>query len=701
MAVAVVAQPAWSAEPPVPPAPNATDEGQPPDARAAYRDLSASQSRNYDRTQDISVRQLLILLEVAERTAASMGLMLATGEHESARTWNNFVRPTLRNGSLGSATGVWQFQPATFHRIVRQFGAQLLTASAADAAAGRDRLDLAEGPFSDEQVRRIIQETIDGKRGAEDGDLQLLRHNFAVLAFTKHYLSVDTGATTPEEDYLFHFLGEGQGRRILALARGEARDTLCVKPVEAPVPALEPLPDLLAGDAAPSAMNAAAQPRPGIAAKAAVVTRMAPNLPTPPFSTTWGLQPTPMMDPGDRALAMMRAEAARQGLPTLAAELTEVLPMASLLPPPVSSQWGLPANSATVTGNLGMFYRDGKGQSQPYTWGGFMENLAKRVRAQDQPAMVRAKYGVGFDLKGGDLPEWAFNPAQISDPAEYRHQNGMAVLVPEALVTGPLDRDERRQYKQRLAALVSQGEDQSTDTLPPEARSALHGLRLLPANRPEGRTGHPEVQKALISFRKTVGKAEPDDPAQLSRLLPAERIALEFYGQRIARYAALQADQLAAFGTVPEVNRIKKLPPALQRSAAPHLAAVQTALAARGLLTPPTQKSVWRDKKRRKHVEYKTVPFSGKADKATIAALNSFQLRNGLRRTEGILDPVTLKMLGLPPMGSEILRPLSGPQCPFEGPLGTTQQMMRTMADNAWGDLIEFSPAEQRSVPLF
>ena len=487
------------------------------------------------------------------------------------------------------------------------------------------------------------------------GDLQLLRHNFAVLAFTKHYLSVDSGATTPEEDYLFHFLGEGQGRRVLALARGEARDTLCVKPVEVPVPVLEPAPERLAGDGTPATMNAAAPapPSPGIAAKPAVVSRIAPNPPIPAFSMNWGLQPAPMMDPGDRALAMMRAEAARQGLPTLAAELTEVLPAAPLMPPPVSSQWGLPANSATVTGNLGMFYRDGKGQSQPYTWGGFMDNLAKRVRAKDQPAMVRAKYGVGFDLKGGDLPEWAFNPAQVSDAAEFRHHNGMAVLVPEALVTGPLDREERRQYKQRLAALVSQGQDQPIDTLPPEARSALHDLRLLPANLQEISTSHPEVRKALASFRKKVGKAEPDDPAQFGLLLPAERIALEIYGQRIDRYAALQSDQQAAFGIAPELNRIKKLPPALQRSAAPHLAAVQTALAARGLLTPPTQKSVWRDKKRRKHVEYKTLPFPGKADKATIAALDTFQLRHGLRQTGGILDPVTLKMLGLSPLGPE------------------------------------------------
>ena len=643
-----------------------------------------------------------MLLEVAERTQASLGLGLATGEFESAKTWNNFVRPTLKNGSLGSATGVWQFIPATFHRIIHTFGAQLLVASAADAAAGRERLDLAEGPFSDEQVRRLIQETVDGKRGAEDEELQLLRHNFAVLAFAKHYLSVDSGATTPEEDYLFHFLGEGQGRRVLALARGEARDTLSVKPVEVAPPVLETGPEFPAGDGIVDPTNPAAGPRvrPAVAATPASVTRVSPNKPLPSFSMTWGLQPAPMMESGDRTLAIMRAEAARQGLPVLAAELAEVLPVVPIAPPPVSSQWGLPANSATVTGNLGMFYRDGKGQSQPYTWAGFMENLARRVRAKDQPAMVRAKYGVGFDLKGGDLPERAFNPEQVSEAAEFRHENGMAVLVPEALVTGPLGRDETRLYQRRLAALVSQGEDQPTATLPPETLAALQHLRMLPVNALAVTTAHPEVQKALHSFRSRVGKAEPDDPAHANLLMPAERIALEVYDQRLTRYAALQADQQAAVGAVPELNRIKKMPARLQRSAAPHIAALQTALAARGLLTQPTQKFVWRDKKRRKHVEYKTAPFPGKADKATVTALNTFQLRNGLRRTEGILDPVTLKALGLPPLGLEIFLPLSGPQCPLEGPLGKPP-LAQALVDNAWGDLIEFSPAERRSVPLF
>jgi hypothetical protein len=43
-------------------------------------------------------------------------------------------------------------------------------------------------------VRSLIQETLDGAREVDDEELQLLRHNFAVLALAKHYLSVDSGA---------------------------------------------------------------------------------------------------------------------------------------------------------------------------------------------------------------------------------------------------------------------------------------------------------------------------------------------------------------------------------------------------------------------------------------------------------------------------------------------------------------------------
>jgi hypothetical protein len=691
-AVALTFPSAWAADPPAISAAS-SDDGRPAEMTlGAYRDLSASQSRHYDRTQDISPRQMLMLLEVSERTGANLGQALATGEMESAATWNDHVRPTLQNGRLGSATGVWQFQPATFHRILKRFGTQLLAAS--ETAADRERLDLGDGPFTDATVRRLIQDTVDGKRGEGDEELQLLRHNFAVLAFAKHYLSLDSGATTPEEDYLYHFLGAGEGRRVLALARGEARDTLCVKPVEVPVP----FPDTalaLAADLGESAI---------VRAQTTRQTLPLANL-EPTSRSTVTLQerrPVSLLR-GLESRQMHMADTERRT--TVTAGGTLATPTAILEPalfssrefsiqPSISAEWGLPADSPTVTGNPGMFYRDGKGQSQPYTWAEFMEHLARRVRADRQPALVRAKYGAGFDLKGGDLPEQAFNPQQTSKAAEFFHENGATARLPETLLTSTLNQDETRRYRQRLAALISQGEDRPLETLPPETLSALQHLRLLP---PGTDASQPAVRQALQRFRALVGKDAPDDPAQASRLMPAERIALELYARRLARYAALQTRQQAALGDAPDLNRIKKMPARARRSAAVHLATVQTALAEQGLLTPPTRKSVWRDKKRKKHVSHKTLPFAGAPDQATVAALDAFQWRQGLRKTGGVLDAVTLRLLGLPPLEPEIVLPLSGPQCVI---VAEAAPLCALPTECQWSDLDDLIPPRPCSLQM-
>ena len=632
---------------------------------AAYRDWSATRWRDYDRTQDISPRQMLVLLEVAERTGANLGQALATGEMESAHTWNDHVRPTIAEGRLGSATGVWQFIPATFHDIIKKYGAELL--SATEAAADRDPMDLGEGPFSDVQVRRLIRDTIEGVRDAKDEELQLLRHNFAVLAFAKHYLSLDSGATTPEEDYLFHFLGAGEGRRILALARGAARDTLCVKPVEKPTSPLQDWPGGAASgtDIASLQTDLARDPAPWAAADSSlgsVRNRSEPLGLRRPDRLSGSLQ--------QRADVTIRARRPSEDVavsrPALMDAAYAPAPDAASAfdaPPAVSSQWGLAADSPTVTGNLGMFYRDGRGQTQPYTWGEFLDHLARRVRAESQPSMVRAKYGVGFALTGGDMPEWVFDPTKPVEPANFSHGPQQRVTVPAALVTGPLDRDETRHYKALLAELVGRGEDIPMQTLPPSAAAALRHLGLLPATASGKDTHDPAVQKALRDFREAVGKAEPDDPEHRYRLMPAERVALAIYDRRIARYSALQTGQEVSLADAPDLSRIKTLPSGLQRLAAPHLVQLQTALAERELLKQPTQKTVWRDKKKKKRVSYKTMPFAGTVDTATLAALDAFQWRNGLRKTGGALDAATLGLLGLPPMGAEIFRPLSGPMC--------------------------------------
>ncbi|MFB1497011.1 peptidoglycan-binding protein [Thiocapsa sp. C4-3m] len=637
---------------------------------AAYRTWSETRWRDYDRTQDISPRQMLVLLEVAERTGTNLGQALATGEMESAYTWNDHVRPTIAEGRLGSATGVWQFLPSTFHGIIKKYGTELL--SATEARADREPMDLGEGPFSDAQVRRLIRDAIEGVRDAKDEELQLLRHNFAVLAFAKHYLSLDSGATTPEEDYLFHFLGAGEGRRVLALALGEAQDTLCVKPVEEPTVPLQDAP----GDTASRTDFASLQPEiaphsaPRVAADLSLGTRRERSEPLGlrrADRLSGSLQPSDVMiyarRPSDDVVVSGAASGPAPALMAAAYASAPDAPYAFDAPPAVSSQWGLPADSPTVTGNLGMFYRDGRGQTQPYTWGEFLDHLARRVRAESQPSMVRAKYGVGFALAGGDLPERAFDPAKPVEPATFSHGPERRVTVPAALVTGPLDRDETCHYKALLAALVRRGEDMPMETLPPRAAAALRHLGFLPATASGTDTRDPAVQKALRDFREAVGKAEPDDPEHRHRLMPAERVALEIYDRRIARYAALQAGQQVSLADSPDLSRIKTLPSGLQRLAAPHLVQLQTALAERELLKQPTRKSVWRDKKKKKRVSYTTMPFAGKVDPATLAALDAFQWRNGLRKTGGALDAATLGLLGLPPMGAEIFRPLSGPMC--------------------------------------
>lgn len=377
---------------------------------------------------------------------------------------------------------------------------------------------------------------------------------------------------------------------------------------------------------------------------------------------------------------------------------------ADLVPPPepapVSSQWGLPADSPVVTGNLGMFYRDGHGQTQPYTWGEILDNIARRVRAHEQPALVRAKYGVGFALPGGDMPERAFDPEHRVEPARFSYAEIDEVRVAAALVTGPLDLDETLDSQRRLAALIQRGEDTPTERLPPESAAALHHLGLLPASALESDLSHPEARAALRAFRDLVGKAEPDDPAHCDLLLPAERVALELYDLRIARYAAMQAAQRASLAQAPDLSRIQTLPSGLQRMAAPRLLPLQTALAERGLLNQPIQKRVWRDKKNKRRVSYKTVPFSGMVDVATIAALDRFQWRNGLLETAGRLDAETLGRLGLPALGAEIVLPLAGPHCELETARATPPASRRHEPTPSLEEILRLSQRSQREPSL-
>jgi len=619
-------------------------------AVAEYRAEARSQARDYDRARDISPEQLLQLLEVSERTGANLGQALATGEFESAGTWNDFVRPTLGDGRLGSATGVWQFIPTTFFLIIKRYGGDLLAASAADPATGRERLDLAAGPFSDAEVRAIIEETVDGRRDADDEHLQLLRHNFAVLAFAKHYLSVESGATTPEEDYLFHFLGETRGRQVLALASGETAHTLAVKQ---PDPVTESIAAEMASleglrEGAPSL-----RVRQGSRTASAEVQDSSSNR-RGLLGTLRGLVSGrgPGADGGKPEPAAARADSAVYHPSSSDVSSLRSTPDA-LQPPRPSSDWGLPADSPIVTGNPGMFYRNASARSDPYTWAEFMDALAARVQSRRQPAMVRAKYGVGFELDGGDMREWVFGADQAAKLVEFHNQAGGRVVLPEKLLTAPLNADEMSAYKARLAELIARGEDEPLAAPPSSAVLALQHLGVLPPDVAEVTADSAELSEALSAFRALVGKDEPDDPALADRLMPAERVALELYDQRLAQYAALQSGQQTLLSEAIDLLAINGLLKRHRRASKPHVARLQRALAEEGLQTQT-----------RGYQPASAAHFDGIAGKLTVGSLNRFQLSHGLRATDGRLDPVTAGLLGLPPMGLDIFLPPTGPQCP-------------------------------------
>jgi hypothetical protein len=515
-------------------------------------------------------------------------------------------------------------------------------------------------------VRIIIQDTVDGLRGADDEQLQLLRHNFAILAFAKHYLSVASGAKTPEQDYLFHFLGEKRGRQILALAQGQARHTLSVR---LPEPSFESdrAPELaLAGAEREQAMLR----RDDILSPASAKTTRSSAPDREDFVVLDRTIPRVYLSPGSQRPALDDARARRIGS-TITRLPLRSLPAAATWsnpglaqPAPVSSEWGFPADSPVVTGNPGMFYRDGRTKTDPYTWAEFMSALSNRVQAKQQPAMVRAKYGVGFQMNGGDMPGWTMQTDKPVAAVEFHHEISDSVLVPEALITGPLTVAETKAYRKRLAELIQQGE--TSPISPSSVVSAFQHLGLLAPGDAQFEADSPALRAALHAFRKRVGKAEPDDPAHADLLLPAERVALEIFDQRIARYAALQFSQQAALGEALDLKSIPRRLERHQRASRAHIARLQQALAEAGLQTQTRQRK-----------RTKPAHFDGIAGKLTLGSLDQFQLRNGLIQTHGLLDPVTVAMLGLAPMGEHIFWPPKGPQCPIE-PEGETPQHCAT-----------------------
>lgn len=610
--------PAAPNPPPAPPPANApttlhlqrtSPHTSPDDMRRAYQELSAKRQKDYDKTQDASASQLLTLLEVARRTGASLGDLIATGDLESARTWNDYVRPPIKgeNGqpALGAAQGVWQFMPGTFASVVRLYGTQILRQSDANPAKGLPALDLGNETHTDAEVREILRRNADNPQAGGE-DLQALRSNFAVATLAKYFLDAEAGPdASPEKRYLIHFMGAPEAAQVLALAADPTHsNTLAVKRPPEPAPITpKPLPQ-----------------------KQEKVIGKGKTVPAP--------APPPLTQPEE-------------------APTTPVVPLA---PPPTPDTWGLDPESATVRNNKWLFFNG----TEPRTWGQFMDNLKAKAAADNNPALVRQKYGVGFDLKRGDTPGWSAqgqNPQQLAaSVTPFATDSGTPAPLPKGLVYGPLNKDEQARYVSRLAGMVQQGQDQPRADLSPEETVWLTGALkrqgvLPPATPPQTPVTDPAVVAAMQKFRKRVGMGEPDNPAHAAMLTPMLQAALETYDARLQPYLVQQEKQGPAHASALNLATLGKADPATRQAAAPQILALKEGMKNAGILQPKT-KIVTETKTNSRGKPYKArqtvpLPFDETVDKGLIARLDEFQLRQGLRPTHGVLDTATLEALGV------------------------------------------------------
>lgn len=629
--------PAPTAATPPPPAtvsPLRLQKGSPPatasDMLRTYQELSEKRQRNYDKAQDISASQLLVLLDVARRTGAPLGDLMATGDLESARTWNDYVRPPIKgaNGqpALGEAQGIWQFMPGTFASVIRLYGQKILRLSEADPAKGLPAMDLGNEAYTDTEIRDIIKRNM-GNPKAGGEDLQALRSNFAVATLAKYCLDAEAGDASPEKRYLIHFLGAGDGGRAWDNANSpERRTTLAVKRPPEAEPKQTSTP--------PPAATPAGKPH----------KKKTPAVPK-------GKHASPAQATTAQPLAQDPADPAAE---------TVLTPPVPTTPPPTPDTWGFDPDSATVRNNRWLFYAG----STPRTWGQFMDNLRVQVAADKSPAFVRQKYGVGFNLTRGDTPGWSAkeqNPKQLAGSVvPFASDNGTPVPLPKGLVYAPLNKDEQVRYVNRLSELVQKGEDQPRADLSPQETAWLTGALkrqgVLPQTTPpQTPVNDPAIVAAMQKFRQRVGMGEPDNPDHARMFPPALRVALETYDARLQPYIAKQMKQEQTRAHALNLATLPKADPAAREAATPQVIALKEGMTAAGLLQPKT-KVVVETKLNSRGKPYKArqkvpLPPDGSVDKGLIAKLDEFQLRQGLRPTHGVLDTATLDALGvtLPP----------------------------------------------------
>lgn len=213
------------------------------------------------------------------------------------------------------------------------------------------------------------------------------------------------------------------------------------------------------------------------------------------------------------------------------------------------------------------------------------------------------------------------------------------IFVAERLVFGPPNKDELNTVHSTFDTYA--GKTYDHDQMGRWAAGVLKRSGLLPATISTKNPNAPEVQQALKSFGDKMGLA----PLKDGKFAPGMVAALTLVDERVTTYAARQAEQKAALdGTAPKVNLndLKKLPPdaPARQSASKMIIDLKRGLTEEGLLKE--EKQLVRDGKKKR---YETKPLNDVVDDKLLKALAAFQMRNGLISTNGVLDPVTLKLL--------------------------------------------------------
>ncbi len=155
-----------------------------------------------DRTRrSIPPEYMAQLMQVAAVLDKPLDEFLATSYYESAGTFNRHIKPIIEPAMgkkpprYGDATGLFQFQGATFNTVMNRNAKAILNQTKG--------MDLGDGLFTDAQVRKLLE----NHNGRATPDLLALRSNVIVSAFAKHYLDQDSGGQTPAARYSAHVTG--------------------------------------------------------------------------------------------------------------------------------------------------------------------------------------------------------------------------------------------------------------------------------------------------------------------------------------------------------------------------------------------------------------------------------------------------------------------------------------------------------------